>query len=231
MKSIPLVISCEHAVNFVPKEYEHLFSNEKEIPETHRGYDMGAKEIAEYLCDSFKVPLVTGTICRLMVDLNRSIKNPALFSSFSRNMSKNEKKYLLETWYFPYRREVESAIHKMIKKKGRAFHLSVHSFTPVLHGKVRSAEIGLLYDPSRTKEKELCSGWKRELMKVLPNMRVRCNYPYRGITDGFTVSLRKQFSSDHYVGVELEVNQGVTNNETLLKGLEQTIQAFSKYQV
>jgi hypothetical protein len=36
---------------------------------------------------------------------------------------------------------------------------------------------------------------------------VRRNYPYQGKADGFTTFLRRQFASDQYAGIEIEVNQ------------------------
>ena len=87
------------------------------------------------------------------------------------------------------------------------FHLSVHSFTPVLEGTVRKLNIGLLYDPSRSREKAWCVEVKRNLKEH--GFRVRLNYPYRGTADGLITSFRKQFPKKRYMGVELEINQRI----------------------
>lgn len=47
MKHIALLISCEHAVNTVPYDYQTLFERHKELLESHRGIDFGALEIAQ----------------------------------------------------------------------------------------------------------------------------------------------------------------------------------------
>ena len=86
-------------------------------------------------------------------------------------------------------------------------HISSHSFTPELDGKVRSADIGLLYHPARPGESALCAHWKTTLAGLAPTLRVRRNYPYAGKGDGLTAYLRQRFASDAYVGIELEVNQ------------------------
>jgi len=86
-------------------------------------------------------------------------------------------------------------------------HLSVHSFTPVLNGKARTAELGLLFDPSRTPEAEFCQEWQRQFRETHPDWRVRRNYPYRGTDDGLTTALRKRFLPETYLGIELEVTQ------------------------
>jgi len=85
-------------------------------------------------------------------------------------------------------------------------HLSSHSFTPVLDGKVRNADVGLLYDPARSGEVELCRRWQTRLKAWAPEWKVRRNYPYTGRSDGFTAYLRRRFPADVYVGIELEIN-------------------------
>jgi predicted N-formylglutamate amidohydrolase len=86
-------------------------------------------------------------------------------------------------------------------------HISSHSFTPKLHGKVRNTDIGLLYDPARNGELQFCELWKKSLAVCAPEFEVRRNYPYAGKGDGLTRHFRRQFSSAEYVGIELEINQ------------------------
>jgi len=86
-------------------------------------------------------------------------------------------------------------------------HISSHSFTPVLDGKARNADIGLLYDPARHGEVALCERWKNALTALAPHLKVRRNYPYAGKGDGLTRHLRRRYSPRVYVGVELEINQ------------------------
>ena len=86
-------------------------------------------------------------------------------------------------------------------------HVSVHTFTPELDGEVRQADIGLLYDPKRKYEQACSKEWKAALNKADKNLLVRFNYPYLGIADGFTTYLRRKFTENEYVGIELEVNQ------------------------
>ncbi len=93
-----------------------------------------------------------------------------------------------------------------MKRGERALHISVHSFTPVLRGVRRSADIGLLYDSRRILEKELVKSWLWTLSLESPH-RVRRNYPYLGRSDGFTTALRRQFPAARYLGIELEINQ------------------------
>jgi hypothetical protein len=49
------------------------------------------------------------------------------------------------------------------------------------------------------------------LQPRIPELRIRCNYPYRGTADGLVRSLRHRFSYQDYLGLELEVNQALLN--------------------
>ena len=49
-----------------------------------------------------------------------------------------------------------------------------------LDGRVRTADVGLLYDPARAEERALCARWKMALGEVAPALVVRRNYPYAG---------------------------------------------------
>jgi predicted N-formylglutamate amidohydrolase len=86
-------------------------------------------------------------------------------------------------------------------------HISSHSFTPELNGKVRKADIGLLYDSVRPLEADLCERWQFALKRIAPELTVRRNYPYRGNGDGLTSWFRKNMPPGTYLGVELEINQ------------------------
>jgi predicted N-formylglutamate amidohydrolase len=86
-------------------------------------------------------------------------------------------------------------------------HIASHSFTPELNGQVRTADVGLLYDPRRPGEVELSNRWLEALKHAAPTLRLRRNYPYIGNSDGLAFRLRRVYPADVYIGIELEVNQ------------------------
>jgi predicted N-formylglutamate amidohydrolase len=88
-------------------------------------------------------------------------------------------------------------------------HISSHSFTGDLDGHVRRADVGLLYNPARSGEAELCARWKAALAALAPELRIRRNYPYAGKGDGLTSYLRLRFPRRVYIGIELELNQNI----------------------
>jgi predicted N-formylglutamate amidohydrolase len=103
--------------------------------------------------------------------------------------------------------QAERLVRQAIADYGHVIHLSSHSFTPELNSKVRNADIGLLYDPSRPGEVELCERWQTILKACAPDLRVRRNYPYAGKGDGLTAWFRQRLPPGAYVGIELEINQ------------------------
>ena len=55
----------------------------------------------------------------------------------------------------------------------------------------------------------MCARWKESIAASAPELRVRRNYPYAGKGDGLTSHLRRRFGQSDYVGIELEINQGI----------------------
>ncbi|GIX00358.1 MAG: hypothetical protein KatS3mg111_3690 [Pirellulaceae bacterium] len=202
-----VLLTCEHAGNRIPARYRSLFAGVEEVLASHRGWDPGALLIARTMQRRLRVPLFYTTVSRLLVEANRSLHHPHLFSEFMRAVDREERKWIIEHYYRPHRERVTRWVEEQIKGRARVLHLSVHTFTPQLHGRVRRADIGLLYDPRCRGEKAFCRLWKQTLAQCRPDLIVRCNYPYLGRADGLTSALRKQFG-ERYAGIELEVNQG-----------------------
>ncbi|MEO8751169.1 MAG: N-formylglutamate amidohydrolase [Casimicrobiaceae bacterium] len=203
------VITCEHGGNRIPASCRALFRGQRALLDTHRGYDFGALVMARALATAFHAPLVFSTISRLVIDLNRSPGHPQLFSAATRAAPEALRSAIVEQHYRPYRAEVERLVALAVTRGRRVTHISSHSFTPELYGKVRAADIGLLYDPARRGEAALSAAWKAALAQRAPGLRVRRNYPYAGKGDGLTRYLRQRFPDRAYVGIELEINQGI----------------------
>jgi predicted N-formylglutamate amidohydrolase len=204
-----VLITCEHGGNRIPLPYLHLFKTAqyRALLNSHRGFDPGALIVAQSLATILMAPLVTSTISRLLIDLNRSLGHPHLYSPATRNATADMRRQILDHYYRPYRTKVENLVRRAVAGGSRVVHISCHSFTPELNGKVRNADIGLLYHPARSGEVHLCERWKASLKACAPELKVRRNYPYAGKNDGFTTVLRRSFSPLAYVGIELEINQ------------------------
>ena len=214
-----LMLTCEHASNRLPAAFKKFVP--VDVQQTHRAYDIGALKVFRKLVKFAKPEFsCEGKFSRLFVDLNRTITNKSAFSEYygALEARDNENAKAAATAYWKeYRENVEKFVAKNIgaSKKGAKnngkegadiVHLGIHSFTPALNGKVRNADIGILYDPKRPQERAYANVIRGEIKRLYPHMKVRFNYPYKGSSDGLTTSLRKKYGP-RYVGIEIEINQ------------------------
>lgn len=206
-RMIDVIISCEHGGNRVPHPYRDLFAGADRLLASHRGYDPGALPLARRLARAVRAPLHAAHVTRLLVDLNRSLHHPEVFSARVRALRAGERARIVGRHYLPHRQRIEHAIAGALVRGATVLHVGVHTFTPVRLGVRRRADVGLLYDPGRGRERRIAHEWRELLREADPELIVRRNYPYRGTADGLTTYLRARFSAEGYVGLELEVNQ------------------------
>ena len=199
-----LIFSCEHAGNRVPLKFKKLFTGRTELLESHRGYDLGIRQVFGYFKRRFGVPSISTGLSRLLIDQNRSRENSGLFSEISSGLSVSRKAWLLDR-----HRRYETALEKRILRglnDGAVLHVSFHSFTPVFDGEVRAVDFGILFDPVSAAEHaaaqtlfDSCSG--------TAGLTVRFNEPYLGTDDGMCTLFRARYATRGYAGIELEFNQ------------------------
>ena len=219
-----LMLTCEHASNKLPAAFKKFVP--ADVQKTHRAYDIGAREVFRKVMKFAKPEFsCEGKFSRLFADLNRSITNKAVFCEYYEELEARGKAVKCSTstaekmraqaitYWKEYREKIEKFVAKNIgplrqtQRPGATIvHLGIHSFTPVLNGMVRNADIGILYDPARPLERKFAQVIKAEILRLYPKMRVRFNYPYKGSSDGLTTALRKKFGP-RYVGIEIEMNQ------------------------
>ncbi len=204
-----IFFTCEHGGAEIPKPFRRNFKNHKKVLKTHRALDIGALEIAKFLKSKLKAPLLFSTTSRLIVDLNRVLSSRTLLSEFTKYFSKNEKTELLNKYYHPHRDSFLKAVTLAANKNQLFIHIGVHSFTPQLNGQKRNMQLALLYDPRRTNEKIFADLWIKELKNKFPTYTIARNNPYKGYGSGINDYFRRSFSAQNYIGIELEMNQGL----------------------
>jgi predicted N-formylglutamate amidohydrolase len=202
-----VLVTAEHGGNAVPADYRSLFRGRAKLLASHRGWDPGALSLAERLAAELDAPVVTATVTRLLVDLNRSPHNPRVFSEVTRPLPRSERVELLEQYHRPHWDAVRGHISRAVTRRRRVLHLAIHTFTPVLDGVMRKPDVAVLYDPRRPAEAGLVAAWVRSLVAALPSRVVRRNDPYRGAGDGLPTAMRRELAPASYMGIELEINQ------------------------
>jgi predicted N-formylglutamate amidohydrolase len=203
------LITCEHGGREVPAAYRRIFRGQKAVLDSHRGYDIGALGVALRMACRLSAPIILATVTRLLVDLNRSAEEPDLFSDFTRDLPDSERERIVSGFYTPHRESVEQTVLSAIAAGHRVLHLGVHSCTDVLGGVERNLDIALLFDEARVREVDFCERYRSVLRRLAGDLRYPFNEPYRGADDGLTTTLRGRFADDEYLGIEVELRQGM----------------------
>lgn len=188
----------------MPRAYARLFRGAGAVLATHRGYDLGALDVAREIARALGAPLAVGRTTRLLIDLNRSPGNRSRFSEWTRPLPAAERAAIQARFHAPHWRAVEELVEAA---ESPVVHVAVHSFTPVLRGAVRELELGLLYDPRRPRERRFADRIFEAVARRDSTLRIRRNAPYRGTSDALPTAFRKARRPDRYLGLELELNQ------------------------
>jgi predicted N-formylglutamate amidohydrolase len=151
-KTDRLLLLCDHASNALPPAYGTL-GLPPHLLETHIAYDIGAATITRTLAALYGAAALLGRWSRLLVDLNRGPNDPSLVIKVADgipipgNLSADDEEVQRRIAAFraPYR----SAISEEVSRLGAPVLVSVHTFTPVMEGKPRPWEVGVIYGPDR----------------------------------------------------------------------------------
>lgn len=172
-----------------------------------REVDVWGGEVADDLSKLLDAPCLKHAYRHELVDVTRSLRHRQLFGATTRRWSEQRKQELLDAVYHPYRQQVEAEIERVLQQFTFVIHLSVRTFNLRQGGKPRRTDVGLLYDPSRLDELDLCLHWIDESYFAYPNLRVRRNYPRRGTADCLTKTMRGTFPANQYLGIEVWMNR------------------------
>ncbi|TWT48115.1 N-formylglutamate amidohydrolase [Rubripirellula amarantea] len=221
-----LLITCEGGGNAVPASLQQGLratsqsgkrTRRPSMPADLQG-DSAARWAAERLSKQLGAPLIANEFSPHLVDVRRSLHHRSLFSTPCRQWSVEDRDVLLTEIYHPYREMVERKIDSMLNRYTYMVHLSIRSFAfrgP--KGKPRRTDVGLLYDPSRNDEVDLCLDWIDEMYDQAPMLKVRRNYPGRGINDSLTKSMRGIFNSRPYLGIDVWLNRAWSSRHVQLR--------------
>jgi predicted N-formylglutamate amidohydrolase len=186
----------------MPAEYANLGLAARQH-EDHIGWDIGAAAVSEELASQLDAAVVLSGASRLLVDCNRDLPDADLMPSAScgvaipgnARIDAAERAARLAQFYDPFHTAVDAAL----AAHPGALLLSVHSFTPALHGRERPFDIGVLFDAFDDLAQQLAAS------PASADFAVRLNEPYSGL-DGLIFSARSH-GRRHGVGyVEIEIN-------------------------
>jgi predicted N-formylglutamate amidohydrolase len=153
LTELPILLVCDHASCRFPKMLGDM-GLDPFARRCHLAIDIGAGALTERLAASLRVTAVLAQYSRLVVDCNRQLMDPGAFLQFgdgvlvpgNRNLSQSDKDLRAENLYWPYHNAVEQQVQRLRNAGPLPAFIAVHSFTPVMDGRARPWQMGVLWD-------------------------------------------------------------------------------------
>jgi predicted N-formylglutamate amidohydrolase len=198
-----VLVVCEHASNRFPADDAMGLS--PELRNSHIAWDPGALGVAENLAERLSAPLIHGGVSRLFYDCNRPPEAHDAIPQRSEtydipgnaSLSDAARCRRVELVYYPFRDMLANEIET--RRESLALLVTVHSFTPVFHGRKRDVELGILHGTD--------SRFALEMLAMRPPgcaLDTRINEPY-GPEDGVTHTLDLHGKPNKLLNVMLEI--------------------------
>ena len=205
------ILVCEHASNWIPQEFNDLGLSE-EARQSHIAWDPGAAAVARQLSERLDSPLVASRVSRLVYDCNRSqgasdaipAKSEIYEIPGNEGLSERQRGQRYLDFYLPF----EHARSQCIENGGEDRALvTIHSFTPVYHGKPRTLEIGLIHDTDARLAEQMY-----QLTPDFTDLSVALNEPY-SMQDGTTHTINFHGSRNQMANMMIEVRNDLIASE------------------
>mgnify|MGYP001027409898 CR=1 FL=1 len=148
-----VILVCEHASNHIPDRWNGLGLTADQR-QAHIAWDPGALGVARGLAERLDAALIHAPVSRLVYDCNRAPDMPGAMPARSEihdipgngTISAAERLARTEAVYLPWATGLHALIARHIALGLRPAIVTIHSFTPVYHGKPRRVEFGVIHD-------------------------------------------------------------------------------------
>lgn len=210
----PFLLVCEHASRRLPEKMGTLGLSPDALS-SHIAWDPGALAVSKLLVKNLDAALVYQRFSRLVYDCNRPPEAEGAMPSVSEvfevpgnaAISAAERRARTDALYVPFRDELADFIAAR-KANGRPpVVVTMHSFTPVYHGRQRDVEVGILHDT----DKRLAASMLAVAEKT-KRYDVRRNEPY-GPADGVTHTLIEHGVKNGLLNVMIEIRNDLIQDE------------------
>lgn len=199
-----VVLVCEHASSTIPARWGSLGLDDA-ARKAHIAWDIGALDLARALSKRLNCCLIHAPVSRLVYDLNRAPNQDGAMPSRSEvfdvpgnaTISEAERADRTRAIYVPFHDDLHTEIARRIALGLAPVVVTIHSFTPVWHGKRREVEFGIIHDADDRLARAI-------LTHAPKDMVTRMNEPYSA-ADGVTHTLRLQAGPYRLSNVMLEV--------------------------
>ncbi|MCD7110723.1 N-formylglutamate amidohydrolase [Rhizobium sp. DKSPLA3] len=208
-----ILLVCEHASSRLPERMGTLGLSPDAL-ESHIAWDPGALAVCRLLSASLDATLIYQRFSRLVYDCNRPPDSPGAMPAVSEvfdipgnaALSAAERLARTEAIYSPFRKGLSDLIKTRVANRRPPVIVTIHSFTPVWHGRPREVEVGILHDSdSRLADAFLADAAEDEAFVT------RRNAPY-GPQDGVTHTLIEHGIHNGLLNVMIEIRNDLIAN-------------------
>ncbi len=148
-----VILICEHASNHIPDHWNGLGLTPDQR-QAHIAWDPGALGLAKGLSQRMDATLIHAPVSRLVYDLNRAPDMVGAMPARSEihdipgnaHITPEERLARTQAIYLPWAYGLHGLIARRIALGRRPVIITIHSFTPVYHGKHRTVEFGIIHD-------------------------------------------------------------------------------------
>lgn len=148
-----VIVVCEHASNAFAAPFGTLGLSSAQR-QAHIAWDPGALGLARGLAAALRAPLVSAPLSRLIYDCNRPPDAVGAMAARSevhdipgnRTLSAGDRLLRVNAVYRPFHDALRGLILQRLTNGPAPVLVTVHSFTPIYHGKPRSVEFGVIHD-------------------------------------------------------------------------------------
>ena len=188
-----IVLVCEHASCFIPPRWGDLGLTEAQRL-AHIAWDPGALDVARGLSRRLDAVLIHAPVSRLVYDCNRApdmagampVRSEVHDIPGNADISPAERLARTEAVYLPWTEGLHGLIARRIALGRRPVIVTIHSFTPVFHGKPRRVEFGVINDADAALPVAILNAAHK-----LTRLQAELNAPYSA-ADDVTHTLRVQ---------------------------------------
>ncbi len=197
----------DHVSNEIPKSLDNLGLDAESLQQ-HIAYDIGTRKLVNHLSQHLDAPAVLAGYSRLVVDLNRSLEDDSVMPEVSdytvipgnQNMSAEHRNQRIHSFYTPYRKAVDSMLHRFRDNGIVPAFISIHSFTPEMAGFARPWHVGILWD----KDPRIPVPLMQNLRAHPDGFNIGDNEPYSGKHPAdYTIDHHAEASGIPHVSIEI----------------------------
>ncbi len=201
-----ILLICEHAGNCIPRSLGGLGLDE-DTRRSHAAWDPGALQVAKRMSERLAAPLVWQRYSRLVYDCNRPPEAESAMPAKSEiygipgnaRLTDAGRQARIDAIYRPFHDHVAALLNRFKESGRRPAIVTVHSFTPIFHGRRREVELGFLHDADARLADAMLAGSEHWSELV-----IRRNQPY-GPDDGVTHTLRRHGIARGLPNVMIEI--------------------------